>query len=52
MCIIIQIMNVYECDGMSYVMSWRMDVLFNRGEAKLNGTLNLSTNILFILSHE
>ena len=42
--IIIQIMNVYECNGMNIFMRWKMKCSIQRGEAELNGTFHLSPN--------
>ena len=40
--IIIQIMNVYECNGANIFMGWKMECSIQR--AYLNGTFHLSTN--------
>ena len=42
--IIIQTMNVYECNGTNIFMRWKMKCSIQRGEAELNGTFHLSPN--------
>ena len=41
---IMQIMNGYECNGTDIFMRWKIKCSIERGEAKLNGTFNLSPN--------
>ena len=41
---IIQIMNVYDCNGTNIFMRWKIKCSIQRGEAELNGTFHLSPN--------
>ena len=44
MCYIIQIMNVYECNGTAIFMRWEMECSMQRGKAELYRTFHLSPN--------
>ena len=41
---VIQIMNVYECNGTNIFIRWKMKCSIQQGEAELNGTFDLSPN--------
>jgi hypothetical protein len=41
---IIQIINVYECDGTNIFMRWKMECSIQRGDSRVEWTFHLSPN--------